>query len=157
MPSSRGSSWSWDWICMSCISCTDGRFFTTGTTWELREGLMVRQILQRITLPEVKREMDIFSYFKMVVLANYFSKYYTNMYYYYLWKWKRSRSVVSDSLQPHGLLPTMLLHPWDFPGKSTGVGCHFLLHRIFLTQESNPGFTVWATRYIRQYLYLLYQ
>ena len=51
---------------------------------ELREGLMVRQILQRITLPEVKHEMDIFSYFKMVVLANYFSKYYTNIYYYYL-------------------------------------------------------------------------
>ena len=32
----------------------------------------------------------------------------------------------------------MLLHPWDFPGKSTGVGCHFLLQRIFLTQGSNP-------------------
>ena len=28
---------------------------------------------------------------------------------------------------PHGLQPTRLLHPWDFPGKSTGVGCHFLL------------------------------
>ena len=39
-------------------------------------------------------------------------------------KWKGSRSVVSDSLRPHGLQPTRLLHPWDFPGKSTGVGCH---------------------------------
>jgi len=28
---------------------------------------------------------------------------------------------------PHGLQPTRLLHPWDFPGKSTGVGCHCLL------------------------------
>ena len=28
--------------------------------------------------------------------------------------------------------------PWDFPGKNTGVGCHFLLQRIFPTQESNP-------------------
>ena len=37
-------------------------------------------------------------------------------------KWKCSRSVVSDSLQPHGLQPTRLLRPWDFPGKSTGVG-----------------------------------
>ena len=36
-------------------------------------------------------------------------------------------SVVSDSLQPHGLQPTRLLRPWDFPGKSTGVGCHCLL------------------------------
>ena len=42
-------------------------------------------------------------------------------------KWKWSRSVVSDSLQPHGLWPTRLLHPWDSPGKSTGVGCHLLL------------------------------
>ena len=37
-------------------------------------------------------------------------------------KWKGSRSVVSNSSQPHGLQPTRLLHPWDFPGKSTGVG-----------------------------------
>ena len=37
-------------------------------------------------------------------------------------KWKWSGSAVSDSLQPHGLQPTRLLHPWDFPGKSTGVG-----------------------------------
>ena len=37
-------------------------------------------------------------------------------------KWKWSRSVVPDSLQPHGLQPTRLLQPWDFPGKSTGVG-----------------------------------
>ena len=42
-------------------------------------------------------------------------------------KWKWSRSVRSDSLQPHGLQPTRLLHPWDFPGKSTKVGCHCLL------------------------------
>ena len=27
-----------------------------------------------------------------------------------------------DSYRPHGLQPTRLLHPWDFPGKSTGVG-----------------------------------
>ena len=33
----------------------------------------------------------------------------------------------------------MLLCPWDFPGKSTGVGCHFLLQRIFPTQGLNPG------------------
>ena len=33
----------------------------------------------------------------------------------------------------------MLLHPWDFPGKNTGVGCHSLLQGIFPTQGSNPG------------------
>jgi len=42
-------------------------------------------------------------------------------------KWKWSLSVLSDSLQPHGLQPTRLLRPWDFPGKNTGVGCHRLL------------------------------
>ena len=42
-------------------------------------------------------------------------------------KWKWSLSVMSDSVRPHGLQPTSLLHPWDFPGKSTGVGCHGLL------------------------------
>ena len=35
---------------------------------------------------------------------------------------------MSDSQRPHGLQPTRLLHPWDFPGKSTGVECHCLLH-----------------------------
>ena len=38
-----------------------------------------------------------------------------------------SCSVVSDSLQPQGLQPSRLLCPWDFPGKSTGVGCYCLL------------------------------
>ena len=42
-------------------------------------------------------------------------------------KWKWSRSVVSGSSWPHGLQPTRLLHPWDFPGKSTEVGYHGLL------------------------------
>jgi len=42
-------------------------------------------------------------------------------------KWKRSNSVLSDSEWPHGLQPTGLLRPRDFPGKSTGVGCHRLL------------------------------
>ena len=44
-------------------------------------------------------------------------------------KWKWSCSIVSDSLQPHGLQPTRLLCPWDFPAKITGVGCHRLFHQ----------------------------
>ena len=47
-------------------------------------------------------------------------------------KWKGSRSVVSDSSRPHGLQPTRLLRPWDFPGKSTGVGSHRLLQLLCL-------------------------
>ena len=34
---------------------------------------------------------------------------------------------------------TRLLRPWEFLGKTTGVGCHFLLQGIFPTQGSNPG------------------
>ena len=34
---------------------------------------------------------------------------------------------MSDSQRPHGLQPTRLFCPWDFPGKSTGVACHCLL------------------------------
>ena len=48
-------------------------------------------------------------------------------------KWKWSCSVLSNSLQPHGLQPTRPLCPWDFPGKSTGVGCHRLL------RDQEPG------------------
>ena len=39
-------------------------------------------------------------------------------------KWKWCHSVVSDPQRCHGLQPSRLLRPWDFPGKSTGVGCH---------------------------------
>ena len=34
-----------------------------------------------------------------------------------------------DSMRPHRWQPTRLPHPWDSPGKNTGVGCHFLLQR----------------------------
>ena len=47
-------------------------------------------------------------------------------------------SVMSNSLLTCGLWLTRICCPWDFPGKNTEVGCHFLLHGIFLTQESNP-------------------
>ena len=61
-----------------------------------------------------------------------------------------SCSVVTNSWQPRGLQPTRLLCPWDFPGKSTGMGCHFLLHGIFPTQRSNLGLL-----HCRQILYCL--
>ena len=51
-------------------------------------------------------------------------------------KWKWSRSVMSNSSQPHGLQPTRLLRPWDFPGKSTGVGCHCLSLCLFKKKKS---------------------
>jgi len=45
-------------------------------------------------------------------------------------------SVVSDSVQPHRWQPTRLPHPWDSPGKNTGVGCHFLLQCMKVESES---------------------
>ena len=52
-------------------------------------------------------------------------------------KWKWSCSVVPDPQRPHALQPSRLLHPWDFPAKSTGVGCHCLLWK-----------TEWAPAYL---------
>ena len=43
---------------------------------------------------------------------------------------------MSDSVRPHGQQPTRLLHPWDSPGKNTGVGCHFLLQCMKVKSES---------------------
>ena len=47
-------------------------------------------------------------------------------------------SAKSDSVQTYGLQLSRLLCPWDSPGKSTGVGCHTLLHGIFPIQGPNP-------------------
>ena len=64
-----------------------------------------------------------------------------------------SHSVVSNSLQPHGLLLARFLCPWDSPGKNTRVSSLSLLQGIFLIQGSNPVsciagrfFTVWAMK-----------
>ena len=43
---------------------------------------------------------------------------------------------MSDSVRPHGPQPTRLPHPWDSPGKNTGVGCHFLLQCMKVKSES---------------------
>ena len=61
-----------------------------------------------------------------------------------------SHSVMSDSLQPHGLYLARLLCPRNSPGKNTGVGCHSLFQGIFTTQGSNPGLL-----HCRQILYCL--
>ena len=45
-------------------------------------------------------------------------------------------SVMSDSVRPHRRQPTRLRHPWDSPGKNTGVGCRFLLQCMKVKSES---------------------
>ena len=52
-------------------------------------------------------------------------------------------SVMSDSLQSRGQWPRRLFCPWGFPGKNTGVSCHFLLQKIFSTQRLKPGLLHW--------------
>ena len=60
-------------------------------------------------------------------------------------------SVRSDPLcDPWTVTHQAPLCPWDSPGKNTGVGCHFLLQGIFLTQGSNLGLP-----HCRQILYCL--
>ena len=65
---------------------------------------------------------------------------------------------MSDSSRPHGLQPTRLLHPWDFPGKSTGVGCHCLLqvnyareNKIFENHKEHtfPNLLLWRVLWIK--------
>ena len=71
-----------------------------------------------------------------------------------------SRSVVSNSLWSHGLCITcQASHPWDSPGKNTGVGCHFLLQGIFPVKGSTQVayivcrfFTIWTQRPCLSYL-----
>ena len=43
---------------------------------------------------------------------------------------------MSDPVRPHRRQPTRLPHPWDSPGKNTGVGCHFLLQCMKVKSES---------------------
>ena len=68
---------------------------------------------------------------------------------YYILKCCQVTSVVSDSVQPHGLQPTRLLRPWDSPGKNTGVGCHFLLQCVKVKSLSHVRLlaTPWTAAY----------
>ena len=75
-----------------------------------------------------------------------------------------SRSVMSDSLWPHGPLsmspsgsPGSFTH-WDSADKNIGVGCHDLLHSIFPNQGWNPRLPhcrqilyIWTTREAQEY------
>ena len=69
-------------------------------------------------------------------------------------KWKWSRSVMFDPSRPHGLQPTRLLCPRDFPGKSTGVGCHCLLcYAIGVSANLTPRF---EPKYKRFHYYIIW-
>ena len=60
---------------------------------------------------------------------------------------------MSNSVWPHRRQPTRLPHPWDSPGKNTGVGCHFLLQCTKVKSESEvaqsrqPSTTPWTAAF----------
>ena len=51
---------------------------------------------------------------------------------------------MSNSVRPRRRQPTRLPHPWDSPGKNTGVGCHFLLQPLSHNQVLNILITLWV-------------
>ena len=48
----------------------------------------------------------------------------------------KSHQLCLTLWDPTNWQPSRLLYPWDSPGKNTGVGCHFLLHRMKVKSES---------------------
>ena len=60
----------------------------------------------------------------------------------FLYQMMRTEAAAAKSLQscptvqPHRWQPIRLPHPWDSPGKNTGVGCHFLLQCMKVKRES---------------------
>ena len=91
-----------------------------------------------ISLIFLKRSLDFpFYCFPLFLCINHWGRrpYFPLLFFGKERKGKWSCSVVPNSLRPHGLYPTRLLCPWDFPGNSTGVDCHFLLQGNL----PNPG------------------
>ena len=75
-----------------------------------------------------QRFMSFFNYGKFSVFIS------LNINFLPSFRESESRSIVSNSLQAHGLYS-----PWNSPGQNTGVGSLSLLQGIFPTQGSNPG------------------
>ena len=58
-----------------------------------------------------------------------------------------ANSAAMSTMKPHGLQPTKFPHLWNFAGKTTGVGCHCLLHPTPLGHNKAP---VWAPGLMQQ-------
>ena len=85
-----------------------GKFFTTSATWEAHKSL------QSALIVEVIREKSLLPAKAAAKLLQ----------------------SCPTLVRPHRRQPTRLLHPWDSPGKNTGVGCHFLLQYMKVKSES---------------------
>ena len=56
------------------------------------------------------------------------------------WLARRACPLTLGSLGPHAPQLYRLLYAWEFRGKNTAVGCHFLLQGIFPTQGLNKKY-----------------
>ena len=96
-----------------CLGEETGFCFTTQNEIESETDFLSQKIWVR-TLPLLYNFRQITSIFNTYLLETCFCCLIAKSY--------------STVLRPHRLQPTSLVCPWDFPGKYTGVGCHFLLH-----------------------------
>ena len=118
-----------------------GGFFITRATWQslithhavLKLMLTCLSLLIHWEILKGKESYLTFLFPKYLVLclaSNSWKKYIYIYIYIYIY------SVVSDSVWQHRRQPTRLPHPWDSPGKNTGVGCHFFLQCRKVKSES---------------------
>ena len=91
--------------------------------------------------------MDIYIFIKIIIVS----------------EWVKLLSPAGLFATPGTVACSKLLHLWDFPGKSTGVGCHLLLQGIFPTQGQiqvsrivDRRFTIWATREVQYITFNIY-
>ena len=102
-------------------------------------------------MPKKKKTSDCTEVYDENLLSQAFSRFYFYLFLKYedlamqlskvdnIWECCLVTKSCPTLLWPHGPYLTRLPCPWDSPGKNTGVGCHFLLQGIFLTQGSNPS------------------
>ena len=63
----------------------------------------------------------------------------------------QSCQTLCDPMDWHIEEPTRLIHPWNSPGKNTGVGCHFLLQGNLPDPGVEPGSsTLWADTFLTE-------
>ena len=87
-------------------------------------------------LPAVKEKLEVYA--RCQLNATYQWEIIMEIYIYtHMCMHAKSLHLCPALWKPHGLYPTRLLCPWDSPGKNSGVGCHALLQRTFLTQGLN--------------------
>ena len=131
--SSRGSSWPRDQTHISCVPCIGRWILYRCATWEVRIYSLLLLLLSRFSRVWLCATPQMAAHQAPPSLGFSRQEHWSGLPFpspmHESEKWKWSRSVLSDSSRPHGLQSSRLLHPWDFPGRSAGVGCDCLLQQ----------------------------